>query len=378
MDPTGKMLWLKQKEPENFEKSAKLLDVKDWLIHRCTGEFTTTPDCANMTWMMDSRKGKEGWSEVLAQKIGIPIAKLPKIVDGSDAVGTLTKAAARDLGLKASTLMIAGGSDVTVAAIGSGAVGDGELHINASTSSWISGFFPRRMMNINYSYATISSSIAFRPLLVVSQENAGSILSWVARMMEDNSDGDLESLASFYEDIGEPEIDDPFLLPWFAGERAPVDEERLRGSFHGLSLRHDRRALKRAAIEGIALNIRWAYSKVAKEKGVQLAGPIPLVGGAALNDHFPQVLADALNRSVTVGEPRFAGVLGAAAMAAPALGWHNSVWEAATAIPGRAKMRFDPNPQRVAELNIRHKRLELIRKDLIRLYRRKGTEVHTP
>jgi xylulokinase len=69
--------------------------------------------------------------------------------------------------------------------------------------------------------------------------------------------------------------------------------------------------------------------------------------------------------------------LGAAAIAAPALGWNSTVWEAAKAIPSHTKARYDPNPRRVEELNNRYERLEIIRKDLIKLYRRKKIEVHT-
>jgi len=369
MDPTGKMLWIMQNEPEIYERTANFLDVKDWLVHRATGEITTTADSANLTWLMDTRPGREGWSPTLARRIGIPLDKLPRIVDGSAVVGGLTAAAAGQLGLRADTPVVAGGGDVTATAIGSGAVADGALHICTSTSSWVSGFFGRRVLSVPHAYATITSSIGFRPLLIATQESAGAALSWVAETMDPNRHEHGEGLAEFYHDLHEARVDDPYFLPWLAGERVPVDEERLRGAFYGLSLRHDQRAIKRAVIEGVALNTRWAFSKVVKQRGAQGSGTIPMVGGAAANPHLVQAMANALNRQIRVGDTRYSGVLGAAAMAAPTLGWAATVWDAAADIHGKDGPVIDPVADQVAMIDERYARLAPVRKALVKLYR---------
>jgi len=370
MDPTGKMLWIKQNEPETYERSAYLLDVKDWLLHRATGEFTTTADSANLTWLMDTRRGREGWSPLLARRMGIPLEKLPRIVDGGSVVGGLTPAAAGQLGLHADTPVVAGGGDVSATAIGSGAVDDGSLHICMSTSSWVAGFFNRRVLSLPHSYATITGSIGFRPLLIATQESAGAALGWLAEGFDPRQRDAAEGLEEFYSDLGVPEVDDPFFLPWLAGERVPVDEERLRGAFYGLSLRHDLQSIKRSVIEGVALNTRWAYSKVASQRDTDLSGTIPLVGGAAANPHLAQSLADSLKRQVRVGDTKMSGVLGAAAMAAPTLGWADTVWDAARIISNRDGPVYDPDMTRAGMLDDRYERLEHVRKSLVKLYRK--------
>lgn len=246
MDPTGKMIWVQRHEPEVFDKATYLLDVKDWLVHRATGEMATTADSANLTWMMDTRRGREGWSPSLARRVGIPMDKLPRIIDGASVVGGLTAAAAGQLGLRQDTPVVAGGGDVSATAIGSGAVADGALHICTSTSSWVAGFFDRRVLSVPNSYATITSSIGYRPLLIATQESAGAALSWLAETIAPHDHG--EALEAFYSDLGDTQLEDPHFLPWLAGERVPVDEERLRGAFYGLSLRHDQAAIKRSVI----------------------------------------------------------------------------------------------------------------------------------
>ena len=373
MELTGKMLWIKENEPGVFDRARWFMDVKDWLIHRATGETATTADSANLTWMMDTRRGREGWSSSLASKLGIPLEMLPRIVDGTAAVGGLTQSAASQLGLKPGIPVIAGGGDVSCTAIGSGAIADGELHLCMSTSSWIAGFFNRRILSFKHSNATIASAVGFRPLLIATQESAGAALQWLAERFGQPEPGGEESFVQFYSDFGAPQMDDPFFLPWLAGERMPVDEERLRGTFYGLALRHDRNAIKRSAIEGVALNTRWAFSRIAAERDTVMDRPIPLVGGAAVNPHLAQAIADALNHPIRMGEARMCGTLGAAAMAAVEMGWASSAWEAAEAIDGLSGSVYDPDPLRKAMMDDRYGQLREIRKGLLKLYRRKGS-----
>ena len=237
MDPTGKMLWIKQHEPDIYDRRTHLLDVKDWLMQRATGEVTTTADSANLTWLMDTRRGREGWSPTLARRLGIPLEKLPRIVDGSCG-GRRVDARRRpgQLGLRAGHACRGrwrrcqrdGDRDREQSA-------NGALHICASTSSWIAGFFDRRVLSWRNHYATITSSIAYRPLLIATQESAGSALGWLAETIDPHRHAQGDALDEFYHDLGTASVDDPYFLPWLAGERVPVDDERLRGAFHGLS-----------------------------------------------------------------------------------------------------------------------------------------------
>ncbi len=370
MDPPGKMLWVAANESEVYARTAHLLDVKDWLILRATGAVTTTADSANLTWLMDTRRGREGWSPDLAAHYGIPLDRLPRIVDGAAVVDGLTAQAAGQLGLRPGTPVLGGGGDVSVTAIGSGAVADGALHLCVSTSSWVSGFFDRRVLNAFAAYATITSSIDHRPLLIATQEVAGSAMAWLARTFGQSDDD--AALAAFYREIGAPAPDDPYFLPWLAGERVPVDEERLRGAFHGLNLRHGPPEMKRAVTEGVALNTRWVYDLVKKERGARTDGPLPLVGGAVANPHLVRALAAALDRPVQVRDTAYAGMRGAAAMAAPAMGWSASVWDAAATLAESDAPVIEPDPQQRDLMARRYDDLKHIRKALVKLYKRQG------
>lgn len=336
MDPPAKMLWIRRHEPEVWKRTYKLLDVKDWLVFRATGRAVTTADLANLTWMMDTRAGHEGWSDYLIRRFGLSRDLLPEIVQGTDSPGGLTAAAAAELGLPQGLPVFAGAGDVCAAAIGSGAIEDGELHVSLGTSSWISGFYPGRRLVASQGYATILSPAGNRPLLIATQESACACIDWVDGLLGPES-GDAPASAA------EP----PMFLPWLAGERVPVDDNRLRGAFLGLSLEHGRQSLRQAVIEGVALNTRWAFQSVVRRRGTRQTPFIRAVGGGTENHSLCQAVADCLGLEIAVApSPRMAGVRGAAAIAATALGWYSSVWDAVRATNRPAATRFLPDAAR--------------------------------
>ncbi len=353
MDPPAKMMWLKQHEPEVWARTAKLLDVKDWVLHRCTGAFVTTADSANLTWMADTRGGVPKWSDELTRRYGVPRDMLPEILPGDAVVGGLTSEAADDLGLPAGLPVIGGCGDICAAALGSGATEDGALHISLGTSAWIAGFFDGRRINALASFATIASPANNKPLLIASQECAGACLDWYSR------------LGGAVNPPGLDEPDPPLFLPWLAGERVPVDDNRLAGAFLGLKLVHDSASLARSVREGIALNLRWAMEAVKVQRGVRLDDAIPIVGGATQDDALAQAIANCLQLDLRRPlAPAFAGLRGVAALGGVSLGWYSSALGAASHVLAASGTLFKAQAgqaayfdKRFAQFKRAHKRL---------------------
>ncbi|MBP5159597.1 MAG: carbohydrate kinase, partial [Lachnospiraceae bacterium] len=98
-DPVWKYNWVKNKEPENYKRIYKWLDVKDYLILRCTGRFVMTQDSAFATMIFDSRKGHMRWSPKMNRMTGVDEKHLPDIIKSTDMAGKLTAKAASELGL---------------------------------------------------------------------------------------------------------------------------------------------------------------------------------------------------------------------------------------------------------------------------------------
>jgi xylulokinase len=342
-DAISKIVWLRESRPELWERTHKLLDAKDYLLFRCTGRYVTTYDCGNLTWLMDTRKGRLRWSETLLASAGIPRRLLPELVPSTEIVGGLTAEAARDLGLREGTPVVAGAGDAPAMTVGAGAVGEREFHLALGTGAWIATHVERRLVDPFSYVASMCSAHPRKYVVMASQQAAGSCVEW-ARTRLLSVDGrpatydELERLA----ERSEPGAGGLFFLPWMIGERTPIDDRHARAGFVNLGLGHEPSHLARAVYEGIALNARWALQKVERLVGGR-APAIRFAGGCARSGVWCALLADVLDRPVLqVAEPELAAARGAALVAAHALGFLPDFESIGSRVPVRGT--YDPRP----------------------------------
>ncbi|MBI5330535.1 MAG: xylulose kinase [Betaproteobacteria bacterium] len=319
-DPLSKILWFRAARPDLWREAARFLDVKDWLVHRLTGRFTTTPDLAQLTWMMDNRVGRRQWSEPWLRRMGVARERLPEIVASGDVAGRLTAQAAAALGLPAGLPVSGGCGDVNACALAAGDHHEGVYHLHLGTSMWLGAHTRRRRVDPFTGIATICAAQPDRYFLVATQESAGGAAQWAAETFGFGAGAAglraLDAAAA----QARPAADAPYFLPWLYGERVPVDDPHLRGALAGLSLRNGRADLARAVLEGVALNVRWAMHH-AERLLPAVPAPLRLMGGGAASAAWAQILADTLQRPVQAAEnPAWAGARGAAMTAAAACG----------------------------------------------------------
>src|SRR5262249_415906 len=113
-DPVWKYNWVKRNEPDLFGRVHKWLDVKEFLLYKCTGEFVMTEDSAYATLLYDTRKGKKSFSKPLCKAYGVNMAHLPKVIPCTKMVGALTSEAAAELQLPEGTPVFGGGGDAAL------------------------------------------------------------------------------------------------------------------------------------------------------------------------------------------------------------------------------------------------------------------------
>ncbi len=369
-DPLSKILWLRDNEPDVYHKAFKFLDVKGFLINKTTGVFVTSPDEANLTWLADTRGGRAVWYEPLLRRYGIPRERLPEIRSTVDVAGYLKRSAASELGLDEGLPVIVGAGDLTAAAIGSGAVGDGEIHVYVGTSDWVAAHLGKRRLDISHYIGSILSGIPGKYLLVAEQEIAAGALEWLMRV--EGIEGRYDLVERFLEET-EPGANGVIFAPWMYGERSPIDDPYVRGAFINLSLGHDKRHLVRAVVEGIILNIKWVYGYV--EKLVGFNEKVRLVGGAALFDSLCMMLASAIGRRVVrLKDPQDATLRGSAAIAAKGLGLVGSIEEAASRFI--VDKEFQPNEKLARVYNEVYKYFVETYRRLRKLYRRLNKPKH--
>jgi xylulokinase len=343
-DPTSKILWFREERPALWPQIHKLLDVKDYLIQRCTGRFVTTPDCAHLSWLFDARPGRQGWSQAILRRLGLDEALLPVIKPATEQAGTLRAEQAAALGLDEGTPVAAGAGDVSAFALASGTRRHGAIHLHVGMSAWLAAHLPKSRVDPFTRVGSVCSADAADYLVIAAQENGGTCVDWAARALGFESAGKpgyraFERAAAAVE----AQVGLPYFLPWLHGERVPIDDKFVRGGFVNLSLDHGRPEMARAVLEGIALNLRWAMRAISRFADGGTA-PVRMLGGGANIELLCQIVADVLQRPIErMAAPEFGGALGAAMTAAVAAGLYPGLAEAgAMACVDR---RFEPDPR---------------------------------
>ncbi|NTV91220.1 MAG: carbohydrate kinase [Clostridiales bacterium] len=343
-DPVWKYKWVEENEPEVFKKVYKWLDVKEFLICRCTGSFVMTEDSAFATLLYDTRKGRKGFSRELCNMFGVKMEHLPEIIKSTDVAGSLTGKAAEMLGLRAGIPVFGGGGDASLIGVGAGAVEKGSTHIYSGTSGWVSTVVDRQIVDTDAMIASIVGADSGRFNYFAELETAGKCLEWVRdHLALDEIDIYLEKKhvvdspecihKSLYDYMMEtiksvpPGSGGVIFTPWLHGNRCPFEDSNARGMFFNISIDTGKTEMIHAVLEGICYHLRWQLE--AQESKIQTSGAIRFAGGGALAPLTCQLLADILGRVVeTTDNPQNVGSVGAALVAAVGLGKVKSLGEA--------------------------------------------------
>ncbi len=360
-DPVGHVLFLRAERPEVYRAAWKLLEPVDWLGLRLTGRCASSYATVALHWAADIRdlRRVEYDARLLAAG-GLEREKLPDLVPSASVLGPLAGAPARELGLPQGLPVAVGVPDIHAAAVGSGAVRDGEAHLCLGTSSWLCSHVPYKKADLLHMMTSLPSARPDRYLLVNEQECAGACVDWAEEHLglagiAAHPHAELDRLAA----SAPPGAGGVVFTPWLNGERSPVDDGGLRASFFHQSLRTTRGHLARAVLEGVAMNSRWLLRYVERFLG----GPVPdlhLVGGGARSPLWCQIHADVLGRTVRqVEDPLLANVRGAGLLGAAALGLLSF-----EEVPGRVPVAatFEPDPAR-------HRLYDGVFEAFLRLYR---------
>lgn len=366
-DPVWKYKWVEAREPENFKRAYKWLDVKEFLIQKCTGEFVMTEDSAYATLLYDTRDGKRGFSKEICSMLGVNMEHLPRVVGCSDMVGGITDKAAAELGLKEGTPVFGGGGDASLIGVGAGAVKEGDTHIYLGTSGWVSTVVKKQMVDINYMIASIVGADHKYYNYFAELETAGKCLEWVKnhlaldeiniylekKSVSESQEGIYKSLYDYMmhaiKDIpaGSNGV---IFTPWLHGNRCPFEDPNARGMFFNISIETGKTELIHAVLEGVCYHLRWQLE--AQEKKVKTSGIIRFVGGGALAPLTCQILSDVLGREIeTVDSPQNAGAVGAAVVMAAGLGIIHEIDDAKKLIKVKERYLPDMNNKAVHDKN---------------------------
>ncbi len=310
-----KLAWLADHEPEVLRRTAIVADVHAYLVRRLVGRWVTSWASADPLGVVDMRQF--AYAPALLDLVGLGEGHFPTLVPPGTIVGELTTDAAQATGLPTGLPIVAGAGDGQCAGLGAAITEEGRAYLNLGTGVT----FGRHAETYRTSLAfrTLSSPIPRSWTLEAVITSGALSLTWFGREVarDDSEDADrrLQEAASTVE----PGSDGLLFLPYLTRAETPYWDEAARGAWVGLREGHGLAHMYRAILEGIAFELRMLVRMIDSDLGAVTRG-IRVVGGGAQSDLWVRILADVLQQPIEVTPRSETTALGAAILAAAAVG----------------------------------------------------------
>lgn len=315
-----KLMWIRDHEPEIYKKTYKMLNAKDYIVHRLTGQFVTDYSDASSTNALDLNTMQ--WSDEIIEAAGVERSLFPRIENSTYVAGEITEEGSAATGLAIGTKIVLGGGDGSCASVGAGSIAEGITYNCLGSSAWISTvskkpYYDEQMRTVTWAHVIPG-------LLIPSgtMQTAGAAFSWAKdRFCQGEIAKAKEQGISVY-DLINKEIEESntgskglLFLPYLMGERCPRWNSDAKGSFVGLKMEHTTGDLMRSVVEGVAMNLNLILDIL--KNAVEIKEML-VVGGLAQGDIQQQIFSDVygmelvrlkhLEEATSIGAAVIAGV----------------------------------------------------------------------
>jgi xylulokinase len=320
-----KILWVKQHEPEVYAQVAHILLPKDYIRYRLTGDYASEMSDSAGTSLLDVANRR--WSSEVVDALGISREWLPKLYEGSEVTGHVSREAADLCGLKSDTPVIGGGGDQAAGAVGVGAVTPPVIGLSVGTSGVV--FAPLTQ----YAYESQGRLHAFCHALPNAWHFMGVMLSAAGSLQwyRDTLAPQVPFDALVEEAAQAPVGSDGLIfLPYLTGERTPHPDPLARGGFIGLTARHTRAHLTRAVLEGVAFGLRDCFELI-RNVGIPANAVARIGGGGAKSELWRQIIADNIGMPLVSINTTEGAAFGAALLAGVGTGVYSDTYAACQA-----------------------------------------------
>jgi len=329
-----KILWLRNHEPRNFDKTVKVLLPKDEIRRRMTGEYATEVSDASGMLLLDV--ARRTWSKKLLEALELDAGLLAHCYESEDVTGKLTSRAAELLGLSTDCVVVGGAGDCAAGAVGNGIVQRGVLSTSIGTSGVMFVHCDEVKIDPLGRIHTFCHAVRGRWHMMGVNLSAGGSLQWfrnelckadVQKAKQENVE--IYDILTKEAEAVPPGSQGLFFLPYLSGERTPHADPDARGCFVGLTLAHGRGHLIRAILEGVTYALRDSL-QIIEGLGVPVR-QIRASGGGSRSPLWRQIQADMFGRKVVTINTEEGPAYGVALLAAVGAGVFKNVQEACAA-----------------------------------------------
>lgn len=313
-----KVLWVRENEPDIYEKCRKILLPKDYIRFKLTGEYVS--DVSDASGMGFLNVKARTWSDEILKDLEINPAWLPRLVESIEVSGYLKEDVAKELGLEVGTPVVGGAGDNAAAAIGVGAIKDKTGFTTIGTSGVVFVHSSKPSTDEKGRVHTFCSAVPNEWHLMGVTLAAGSSLQWFKNKfcqaeeeIADKQGIDVYQLMDKMAEEIKPGSNKLIFLPYLNGERTPHLDPDSRGVFFGLSSIHDKAHMIRSVLEGVAFSLNDCLS-ILRQLNVD-AEDLMLTGGGAASPLWQEIIANVFDCKMNTCKSNQGPSLGAAILA---------------------------------------------------------------
>lgn len=305
----GKILWVREYEPDVYARCHQILLPKDYIRYRLTGLYATDRAGASGTLLLNVKA--RDWSYKVLEALNIPGEWLPNTHEGTEITGEVSSKAAEETGLVPGIPVVGGGSDQAVQAVGVGAVHPAVGALTMGTSGVIFVATDHYVFDKKGLAHALCHAVPQLWHLMTSVQAAGGSLRWYRDTVAPGAD-----YASLLEPAARVDIgcDGLLFLPYLTGERTPYTDPLARGTFMGLTVRHNLAHMTRAVLEGVAFGLRDNLLLL-QGAGADPVSELRVSGGGARSPLWTEILANVLQSELVTVNTTEGAAFGAALLA---------------------------------------------------------------
>ncbi len=323
----GKVLWVRENEPEIYAKCRQILLPKDYVRFKLTGLYGQEASDASGTNLYDVKN--RCWSQEVLEKLDIDPSLMPTCKESVDVAGTVNAAAAELTGLCTDTIVCYGAGDNASAAVGTAVVSEGNAFTTIGTSGVIFAHSNTPQIDKGGRVHTFCSAVPGGYTVMSCTLSAGMSLKWFRDNLCSFEGENYKEIDAKVEAV-KIGADRLVFLPYLMGERSPILNENARGVFFGLSGIHTKYHLARAIMEGVIFSQRNCLD-VINEMGIK-PDKMYACGGGAKSGIWRQMMADVYDTEVVINETEEGPALGVAILALVACGSYKDIPTACAAL----------------------------------------------
>jgi xylulokinase len=331
----GKIIWLRNNEPQTFAKVRKVLLPKDYIRYKLTGEYATEVSDASGTALLNVKK--RAWADEVLDAIGIPRDWMPACYESPEISGRISEQAAGLTGLMPGTPVVGGGGDQAAGAVGNGIVETGIISSTVGTSGVVFAFADEPIVDPQLRLHTFCHAVPGKWHLMGVMLSAGGSLQWYRdaycqpeKVVAGALGKDPYEIICAEAEKAPLGCEGLIFLPYLTGERTPYPDPNARGVLFGLTRRCDRTYVSRAILEGVAYGLRDSFA-IMEEMGLPIR-EVRASGGGARSKTWRQIQTDITGYPHSLINVDEGPALGVALLAGVGAGIYPSVEEACRSV----------------------------------------------